>query len=52
LEIPELPIIHLSGESEVETKKISQEINIFIKARVYSISAKLLLRDEEQELLL
>jgi ankyrin repeat domain-containing protein 50 len=52
LEIPELPIIHLNGESEVEMKKISREIDIFIKARVYSISAKLLLRHEEQKLLL
>jgi ankyrin repeat domain-containing protein 50 len=52
LEIPELPMIHLSGESEVEMKKISQEIDIFIKARVYDISGKLMLMDDEQELLL
>ncbi|KAN0079341.1 Ankyrin repeat-containing domain protein [Elaphomyces granulatus] len=33
LELPGLPVVHLSGESDVEMKKISQEINVFIKAR-------------------
>ena len=37
LNIPGLPVIHLSGESDVEIKKISQEIDVFIKARVQDI---------------
>ena len=52
LEIPEMPVIHLSGESDVEIAKISREIDIFIEARVQSIKAKLKLRHDEEELLL
>jgi ankyrin repeat protein len=52
LEIPELPVIHLSGESEDEVRKISQEIDIFIRSRVDDIGAQLLLIEEEQDLLL
>ncbi|QKX61975.1 uncharacterized protein TRUGW13939_09131 [Talaromyces rugulosus] len=52
LEIPEFPIIRLSGGGEVESKKISQEIGIFIEVRVSEIGAKLKLKHEEQELLL
>ncbi|KAN0076427.1 ankyrin repeat-containing domain protein [Elaphomyces granulatus] len=52
LEIPELPVIHLSGESDIEMKKISREIDIFIKARVRNIGGRLKLRNDEQELLL
>jgi nucleoside phosphorylase len=52
LEIPELPIIRLSGGGEVETKKISQEIGILIEVRVSEIGAKLKLKHDEQELLL
>jgi hypothetical protein len=33
-------------------KKISQEINVFIKARVRNIGARLKLRNDEQDLLL
>ena len=52
LEVPGLPVIHLSGESDVEMKKISREIDVFIKARVHDIGARLKLRNEEQDLLL
>ncbi|KAK4205832.1 hypothetical protein QBC37DRAFT_239001, partial [Rhypophila decipiens] len=52
LEISGLPEIHLSGESEVEIKKISREIDVFIKAKVHHIAARLRLTHEEQGLLL
>jgi ankyrin repeat domain-containing protein 50 len=52
LEIPELPVIHLSGESDIEMKKISREIDVFIKARVRNIGGRLDLRNDEQDLLL
>jgi ankyrin repeat protein/GPI inositol-deacylase-like protein len=52
LEIPELPVIHLSGESDVEREKISREIDIFINARVKNIGAQLKLTNDQQELLL
>ncbi|KAK2753351.1 hypothetical protein FQN55_003480 [Onygenales sp. PD_40] len=52
LDIPGLPVIHLSGESEVEVEKISREIGVFVQARVKKIGSKLRLRDDEQELLL
>jgi ankyrin repeat domain-containing protein 50 len=52
LEIPGLPVIHLSGESDIEMKKISREIDIFIKARVRNIGERLKFRNDEQELLL
>ena len=46
-----LPTIHLSGESESELEKISEEINIFIKCRVEDIGVKRQLLPEEQRLL-
>jgi ankyrin repeat domain-containing protein 50 len=52
LDIPGLPVIHLSGENDVEMKKISQEIDIFIKARVCKIGAQLKLKGDEQGILL
>ncbi|KAF3220107.1 hypothetical protein TWF106_006851 [Orbilia oligospora] len=52
LDLPGLPIIHLSGESDDEMKKISLEIDIFIKARVRNIGRQLRLRDDEEDLLL
>ncbi|KAN0081080.1 Ankyrin repeat-containing domain protein [Elaphomyces granulatus] len=52
LEIPGLPVIHLSGESDIEMKKISREIDVFIKARVQDIGGRLKLRNDEQDLLL
>ena len=50
--IPGLPMIHLSGESDAEMKKISKEIDIFIKAKVQDISAGLMLEPHEQTILL
>ncbi|RAQ77025.1 ankyrin [Aspergillus flavus] len=52
LDIPELPVIHLSGESDAEMHKISAEIEIFVRERVKNIRAKLRLGHEEQQLLL
>ncbi|KAN0075055.1 hypothetical protein V8E54_007666 [Elaphomyces granulatus] len=52
LNIPGLPVIHLSGESEVEMGKISREIDVVINARVENIGTQLNLRNDEQELLL
>ncbi|KAL6886871.1 hypothetical protein GGI43DRAFT_388490 [Trichoderma evansii] len=52
LDIPELAVIHLSGESDVEMKKISEEIDTFIQAKVQAVGEKLALKDGEQDLLL
>ncbi|KAL7905459.1 ankyrin [Trichoderma velutinum] len=52
LDIPGLPVIHLSGESEDEMKKISQEINTYIDARVQDIGQRLQLTQKECNLLL
>ncbi|KAJ6257310.1 Vegetative incompatibility protein [Drechslerella dactyloides] len=52
LDIPDLRIIHLSGESEAELSKISNEIDIFIDARVQNIGARRELTLDEQDLLL
>ncbi|GIC85860.1 uncharacterized protein Aud_001700 [Aspergillus udagawae] len=52
LDIPGQPIIHLSGESDVEMEKISQEIVIFIETRVKEVKARLRLTEDEQKLLL
>ncbi|KAL6690768.1 ankyrin repeat-containing domain protein [Trichoderma pleuroticola] len=52
LDIPGLPVIHLSGESEDEMKKISQEINAYIGARVQDIQQRLQLTEKERGLLL
>ncbi|KAK4118435.1 purine and uridine phosphorylase, partial [Parathielavia appendiculata] len=49
---PDLAVIHLSGEDEAEIEQISREIDIFIKARVQGIGARLMLGEERQELLL
>ncbi|KAM0246182.1 hypothetical protein ACHAQJ_010321 [Trichoderma viride] len=51
-DIPEMAVIHMSGESDVEMIKISQEIDIFIQARVSVVGEKLKLRYDEQDLLL
>ncbi|RYP09068.1 hypothetical protein DL765_008590 [Monosporascus sp. GIB2] len=48
--VPGLPVIHLSGESDVEREKISQEVNLFIKHRVRNLRLNLTLT--EQDLLL
>ncbi|KAL7920862.1 ankyrin repeat-containing domain protein [Trichoderma austrokoningii] len=52
LEMPELPVIHLSGESENEMRKISQEIDIFIQSKVEHLGKQLKLLQDEQNLLL
>ncbi|KAL7942766.1 hypothetical protein V8C42DRAFT_139381 [Trichoderma barbatum] len=52
LQIPGLPIIHLSGESDEEMKKISAEIDIYIRARVENVSQRLKLKQTEQQTLL
>ena len=52
LEVPGLPVIHLSGESDVEMMKISREIDVFIEARVHNIGERMKLRNDEQDLLL
>ncbi|KAL7964345.1 hypothetical protein HDV63DRAFT_274921 [Trichoderma sp. SZMC 28014] len=51
-DIPELAVIHLSGESDDEMVLISQEIDTFIQARVRIIGEKLILRNDEQDMLL
>jgi ankyrin repeat domain-containing protein 50 len=48
LDTPGLPVIHLSGESDIEMKRISREIDVFIKARVHDIGARLKLSGIEQ----
>ncbi|RYP69685.1 hypothetical protein DL771_005964 [Monosporascus sp. 5C6A] len=49
-EIQGLSVIHLSGESDIEREKISQEINLFIKDRVQNIKQKF--TQDERDLLL
>lgn len=45
-------MIHLSGESEYEVEKISEEVNVLIKAKVEGIRNRLYLRPDERDLLL
>ncbi|KAE8139806.1 ankyrin repeat-containing domain protein [Aspergillus pseudotamarii] len=52
IQISGQPLIHLSGENDNEMRKISREINLFIKARVNTIGAQLMLTEEEQSMLL
>ncbi|KXX83103.1 Ankyrin repeat domain-containing protein 50 [Madurella mycetomatis] len=52
LDIPGLPVVRLSGESEAEMEKIAREINIYIIARVRSIQTTLHLDPNEGEFLL
>lgn len=52
LQLPGLPVIHLSGESEHEIKKISLEINIYINARVKDIVKHFYLSQAQCDLLL
>lgn len=52
LKIQDLPMIHLSGESDVEMEKISREIDVFIRARIQDIGTRLMLSHSEQDLLL
>ncbi|KAK1755826.1 hypothetical protein QBC47DRAFT_381406 [Echria macrotheca] len=51
-DVPNLPIIHLSGETGPEMEAISQEIDLFIKARVENIGkSRRLTADEQSQLL-
>ncbi|KAL6814484.1 hypothetical protein J3E69DRAFT_375895 [Trichoderma sp. SZMC 28015] len=52
LQIPGMPTIHLSGESDEEMKKISAEIDIYIRARVEDIGERLELNRNERHTLL
>lgn len=52
LQIPGMPTIHLSGESDEEMKKISAEIDIYIRARVEHIGERLKLNRNERNTLL
>ncbi|UKZ68657.1 uncharacterized protein TrAtP1_009679 [Trichoderma atroviride] len=52
IQLPELPVIRLSGESEEEIKKISLEIKIYINARVKDVGERLRLSQAECDLLL
>ncbi|KAL7781120.1 ankyrin repeat-containing domain protein [Trichoderma afarasin] len=52
LQIPGMPTIHLSGESDEEMKKIAAEIDIYIRARVEDIGERLKLSRNERQTLL
>ncbi|KAI0137495.1 hypothetical protein BJ170DRAFT_648495, partial [Xylariales sp. AK1849] len=45
------PTIHLSGENPAEVKKISREIDVFIRAKVKEVGIVLQLQDEEEHVL-
>ncbi|KAM0076569.1 hypothetical protein ACKRZS_010715 [Fusarium odoratissimum] len=51
LENLNLPVIHLSGESDAEMRKIVKEIDIAIRQRVSSIGVQQKLTDDEQGIL-
>ncbi|KAL6693809.1 ankyrin repeat-containing domain protein [Trichoderma pleuroticola] len=52
LQISGMPTIHLSGESDEEMKKISAEIDIYVRARVEDIGERLKLDRNERHTLL
>ncbi|KAL7907738.1 ankyrin repeat-containing domain protein [Trichoderma velutinum] len=52
LQIPGMPTIHLSGESDEEMKKISAEIDLYIRARVEDVGERLKLNENERHTLL
>ncbi|KAL7957939.1 ankyrin repeat-containing domain protein [Trichoderma compactum] len=52
LQIPGMPTIHLSGEGDEEMRKISAEIDIYIRARVEDIGDRSRLNREERHTLL
>ncbi|KAF4443334.1 Ankyrin repeat domain-containing 50 [Fusarium acutatum] len=52
LENLNLPVIHLSGESDSEMRKIVKEIDIAIRERVRAISVQQTLTDDEQMILI
>ncbi|UKZ73418.1 hypothetical protein TrVFT333_001065 [Trichoderma virens FT-333] len=51
-DIPQLAVIHLSGENDIEMAKISQEIDIFIQSKVQLVKKRLKLTNSERDLLL
>jgi ankyrin repeat protein len=52
LNTPGLPVIHLKGESDAETSKIAEEIDVYIEHKVSRIRASLDLKPAEEQLLL
>jgi len=52
LDFQDLPVIHLSGESDAEVKKISKEIDAVIQARVCNIRDKRHLTQRQEDILL
>ncbi|KAF4473757.1 hypothetical protein FAGAP_12908 [Fusarium agapanthi] len=52
LENLNLPVIHLSGESDAEMRKIVKEIDIAIRERVKTIGVQQTLTDDEQLILI
>lgn len=52
LENLNLPVIHLSGESDAEMRKIVKEIDIAIRERVKTIAVQQTLTDDEQLILI
>ncbi|SCO12049.1 uncharacterized protein FFE2_12500 [Fusarium fujikuroi] len=52
LENLNLPVIHLSGESDSEMRKIVREIDIAIRERVKTIAVQQILTDDEQLILI
>ncbi|GKZ24839.1 hypothetical protein AbraIFM66951_005126 [Aspergillus brasiliensis] len=52
LECPGLPVIHLSGENDVESRQIATEIGLYVRARVKRMREKLKLSIPEERLLL
>lgn len=52
LSVPDLPVVHLSGESPEEVEKISTEIDLVIRARVEDARRRLDLTSDERDLLL
>lgn len=51
LDIPELPVVHLRGESDEETSKIAREIDVYIEHKVSRIRVNLRLSEKEEQLL-
>ncbi|KAF9784232.1 hypothetical protein IL306_007745 [Fusarium sp. DS 682] len=52
LEDLDLPVIHLSGESDAEMRKIVKEIDIAIRERARRIGVQQKLTDDEQDILI
>ncbi|KAL7894269.1 hypothetical protein HDV63DRAFT_159459 [Trichoderma sp. SZMC 28014] len=50
--LEDVPVIHLKGDGDKETKEIAEEISLFIKNRVSRVRRKFSLTEKEEELLL